>query len=313
MNITIQAVELTRNFGTQNAVENLNLEVKEGEVLGFLGPNGSGKTTTIRMLAGMIKPSRGYALVKGIRADLKVEQLHQVIGLLTESPGFYERLSARENLLYFARFYDIDSAAQVKKYLKIMGLWEKKDQKVGTFSKGMKHRLALARALVHEPEVLFLDEPTSGLDPEGAKEVRELIKKLEESGKTIFLSTHNLEEAELLCNRIALIKTRLLLADTAENLRKRLFQNEVVVEMDDINIKSLNALKKLSFVQGVEHAGNKITINMDNSRKNRSELINCIVRSGGKILSVYEKKHTLEDIYLTLIREEKDITGKTSS
>jgi len=255
VNTAIETFDLSRCFGLQNAVENLNLNVNKGEILGLLGPNGAGKTTTIRMLTGMIKPSKGYAVVMGIRVDLKVEELHQIIGLLTESPGFYERLSAWENLIYFARFYDIDSPTQVKKYLKIMGLWEKKDQKVGTFSKGMKHRLAIARALIHEPSIIFLDEPTSGLDPEGAKQVRELIKNLKNGGKTIFLSTHNLEEAELLCDRIALIKTRLILVDTAENLRASLFQDEVVVEMDKINKGSLDLLKKLPFVYGLDYEG----------------------------------------------------------
>jgi len=302
VNTAIETFDLSRCFGLQNAVENLNLNVNKGEILGLLGPNGAGKTTTIRMLTGMIKPSKGYAVVMGIRVDLKVEELHQIIGLLTESPGFYERLSAWENLIYFARFYDIDSPTQVKKYLKIMGLWEKKDQKVGTFSKGMKHRLAIARALIHEPSIIFLDEPTSGLDPEGAKQVRELIKNLKNGGKTIFLSTHNLEEAELLCDRIALIKTRLILVDTAENLRASLFQDEVVVEMDKINKGSLDLLKKLPFVYGLDYEGNKAMIKMNDSEKNRFQLIKCIIQSGGKVLSVYEKKHSLEDIYLTLMR-----------
>ncbi len=186
----IESHELTRQYDKFTAVENLNLQVEKGEVLGFLGPNGAGKTTTIRMLTGIIAPTSGYAVIAGCRTDGSIEQLHEVIGLLTESPGFYDRLSAFRNLEYFAGFYpNIDVPKQVEKYLKIMGLLERQADVVGTFSKGMKQRLALARALLHEPPAVFLDEPTAGLDPEASGEVRGLIKKLSGEGRTIFLST----------------------------------------------------------------------------------------------------------------------------
>jgi ABC-2 type transport system ATP-binding protein len=218
----IEALELTKRFGERTAVEGLTLRVEEGEILGLLGPNGAGKTTTIRMLTGIIAPTSGYAVVAGLRTDREVEELHEHIGLLPEAPGFYERLSARRNLEYFAGFYsNLQVSAQVDKYLKLMGLWERRDGKVGTFSKGMKQRLALARALLHEPKVLFLDEPTAGLDPEAAREVRELILKLREEGRTILLSTHNLVEAEELCDRIAVLRTRMVALDTPEGRRSQ--------------------------------------------------------------------------------------------
>ncbi|GAF83759.1 unnamed protein product, partial [marine sediment metagenome] len=184
MSVMIESFNLTKKFNNLTAVEDLSIQVNKGEILGFLGPNGAGKTTTIRMLVGIIAPTKGYAVVAGIRTDKEVERLHEVIGLLTETPGFYERLTARENLLYFVRFYDVNPDSQVDKYLQRMGLWERRNDKVVIFSKGMKQRLALARALVHEPEVLFLDEPTAGLDPKSAKEVRELIMKFKEGGRT---------------------------------------------------------------------------------------------------------------------------------
>ncbi|MBA7633643.1 Vitamin B12 import ATP-binding protein BtuD [subsurface metagenome] len=304
MSVMIESFDLTRKFGNRTAVEDLNIQVNKGEILGFLGPNGAGKTTTIRMLAGIIAPTRGYAVVAGIRTDKEVERLHEVIGLLTESPGFYERLTARENLLYFARFYDIDANSQVDKYLKKMDLWERRNDKVGTFSKGMKQRLALARALVHEPEVLFLDEPTAGLDPKSAKEVRELIMKLKEEERTIFLSTHNLEEAELLCNQIAVFRTRLVTLDTSHNLRNRLFQRQVIVELEEVNEKIISTVKSLDFVLNVAKDGRQLIIELRDFDKNRPELVRCIVESNGKIRSVFEKKHSLEEIYLTLIKEE---------
>lgn len=301
----IESFNLTKKFGNLVAVENLSIQVNKGEVLGFLGPNGAGKTTTIRMFAGIIAPTKGYAVVAGIRTDKEVERLHEVIGLLTETPGHYERLTARDNLLYFARFYDIDPDSQVDKYLQRMGLWERRNHKVGTFSKGMKQRLALARALLHEPDVLYLDEPTAGLDPESAREVRELILKLKEEGRTIFLSTHNLDEAELLCDRIAVFKTRLVVLDTPQNLRNRLFQRQVIVELEEVGEKIINAVKNLDFVLNVEKDGRLLIIELKDLDKNRPFLVKCIVESDGKIQSVSEKRHSLEEIYLTLIKEEK--------
>ena len=304
MGIMVETFELTKQFDNLVAVEDLNIQVNQGEILGFLGPNGSGKTTTIRMLSGIIAPSKGHAIVAGFRTDNEVEKLHEVIGLLTETPGFYERLSAQVNLLYFARFYDIDADAQVQKYLKIMGLWERKNDKVGTYSKGMKHRLALARSLLHEPDVLFLDEPTAGLDPKSAREVRGLIKNLKKEGRTVFLSTHNLDEAETLCDRVAVVRTNLVTIDTPMNLRNRLFQRQVIVELESINEKIIVAVKQLEFVDNVKSDGNNLVVELKDFDKNRPKLIKCIVEKDGNVLSVYEKKHSLEETYLVLMDEE---------
>ncbi|MEN4069359.1 MAG: ABC transporter ATP-binding protein [Methanobacterium sp.] len=273
MSVMIETFNLTKKFDNLIAVEDLCIQVNKGEILAFLGPNGAGKTTTIRILAGIIAPTKGYAVVAGIRTDKEVEKLHKVIGLLTETPGFYERLTARENLLYFARFYDIDPDSQVDMYLQRMDLWERRNDKVGTFSRGMKQRLALARALVHEPDVVFLDEPTAGLDPRSAREVRELILKLKEEGHTIFLTTHNLEEAELLCDQIAVFKTKLVVLDTPQNLRNRLFQRQVIVELEEVNEKIINAVKNLDFVFDVGRDERQIIIELRNFDKNRPELV----------------------------------------
>jgi ABC-2 type transport system ATP-binding protein len=302
----IETSGLTKTFGHLVAVEDLTLQVEQGEVLGFLGPNGAGKTTTVRMLAGMIAPTRGSATVAGLHSDQDVERLHEAIGLLTETPGFYERLSARRNLEFFARFYpSVDADAQVEKYLNAMGLWERRDDQVGDFSRGMKQRLALARALLHEPRVLFLDEPTAGLDPEVAREVRELIVRLKEEGRTIFLCTHNLEEAEALCHRIAVFKTRLIALDTPANLRSCLFQRQVVVEMEAPDRRAVDAVRGLGFVREVEQEGATLVVELADFDRNRPALVECIIGAGGRIQSVFEKKHSLEEIYLTLLREEE--------
>ena len=301
----IETFDLSRNFGKTTAVEDVTLAVEAGEVLGFLGPNGAGKTTTIRMLAGMIAPTKGHAIVAGHRTDRDVEQLHEVIGMLTQTPGLYDRLSARRNLEYFASFYpSIESQSQVEKYLKLIGLWKRCNDKVGTFSKGMKQRLALARALVHEPKVLFLDEPTAGLDPEAAGEVRQLIRTLREEGRTIFLSTHNLNEAEMLCNRIAVIQTRLLALDTPEQLRRRFFRRQIIVQLEALDAEVMEVVKKLPFVQDVREEGNQLVLELADSEHNRPELVKAIVEAGGRVIGVSEKQYPLEEVYLRLIREE---------
>jgi len=301
----IETFGLSRHFGKTAAVEDLTLVVQAGEVLGFLGPNGAGKTTTIRMLAGMMAPTKGYAIVVGHRTDRDVEQLHEVVGMLTQTPGLYDRLSARRNLEYFAGFYpSIESHSQVEKYLKIMGLWERRDSKVGTFSKGMKQRLALARALVHEPQVLFLDEPTAGLDPEAAGEVRQLIRSLREEGRTVFLSTHNLTEAEMLCSRVAVIHTKLLALDTPEQLRRRFFRRQIIVQLEALDAKVMEAVKKLTFVQEVREEGSQLILGLTDLERNRPELVKAIVEAGGRVIGVSEKQYPLEDVYLRLIREE---------
>ena len=303
--VIIETFGLSRHFGKTAAVEDVTLAVEAGEVLGFLGPNGAGKTTTIRMLAGMIAPTKGYAIVAGHRTDRDVEQLHEIIGILTQTPGLYDRLSARHNLEYFASFYpSIEPQSQVEKYLKIMGLWERRDSKVGTFSKGMKQRLALARALVHEPKVLFLDEPTAGLDPEAAGEARQLIRTLREEGRTIFLSTHNLNEAEMLCSRIAVIHTRLLALDTAEQLRRRFFRRQIIVQLEALDAKVMEVVKKLPFVQEIREEGSQLILELTDSERNRPELVKAIVEAGGRVIGVSEKQYPLEDVYLRLIREE---------
>ncbi len=302
----IETFGLSRNFGSNIAVEDLTLTVEPGEILGFLGPNGAGKTTTIRMLAGMIAPTKGYAIVASHRTDRDVEQLHEVIGILTETPGFYSRLSAKRNLEYFAGFYSsIQSpSGQVEKYLKIVRLWERCNDRVGTFSKGMKHRLALVRALLHEPKVLFLDEPTAGLDPEAATEVREMIRRLRGEGHTIFLSTHNLNEAEMLCNRIAVLNTRLLALDTPEQLRRRFFRRQIIVQLETLDAKVTDTVKRLPFVQEVREEENQLILELTDSERNRPELVKTIVEAGGRVIAVSEKQYPLEEIYLRLVREE---------
>ena len=195
----IYTENLAKKFGTILAVDSLTLDVAEGEVFGFLGPNGAGKTTTVRMLTSLIGPTGGSATVAGFTVGQQDTEIRRTVGVLTETPGMYDNLSAEYNLRIFAELYEVkDVKGQVEKYLKMLGLYERRLDAAGTFSKGMKQKLAIARALLHEPRVLFLDEPTAGLDPEASHLVREFIAELKKEGRTIFLCTHNLDEADRL-------------------------------------------------------------------------------------------------------------------
>ena len=221
----ISAHGLTRAFDGTVAVEGLSFNVPEGTLFALLGPNGAGKTTTVRLLMGLIGPTSGTATVAGYRVGGGADAgrlLRRACGLLTEAPGFYERMSARDNLLFFGRLYGIPErtlAHQIERYLQLLELWDRRDDVVGTFSKGMKQRLAIIRALFHDPKVVFLDEPTAGLDPEAALEVRELIARLKNEGRTIVVCTHNLDEAERLADSIGIMRRRLLVCDTLARLR----------------------------------------------------------------------------------------------
>lgn len=302
----IETDHLTRTFAGHTAVKDLTIQAESGEVLGILGPNGAGKTTTIRMLAGMIAPTGGSATVAGIRTDKEPERVHEHIGLLTETPGFYNRLTARRNLEYYAGFYNsIDPPAVIEKYLKKMGLYERRNDKVGTYSKGMKQRLALTRAMLHEPEVLFLDEPTSGLDPEAASGVREIIRDLSREGRTILLSTHNLSEAEQLCRRIAVINTSLITLDTADNLKRRFFRRQVVIRLAAEDNSVVEAVRKLPYIDNLETEGKQLTLELSDPEKDRPALVKAIVDAGGGIETVTEKQYPLEDVYLKLIHEKE--------
>lgn len=207
---TIIVEGLTKYFGSIKAVDHLTFEVGEGEIFGILGPNGAGKTTTIRMLACLIKPSEGSATVGGYDILKDAIKVRELVGILTENPSLYERLTALENMDFFAEAYGFSDKKEryrrIKDWLEFFGLWDRRNDKVVTFSKGMKQKLAIARALVHRPPILFLDEPTSGLDPESSKEIRDLMERLSRREKhTILLCTHRLEDAERLCNRVMII------------------------------------------------------------------------------------------------------------
>src|SRR6059036_481740 len=226
MKTVVRTEKLTKRFGDLTAVDGIDLDVHEGEVFGFLGPNGAGKTTTLRLLCALIAPTSGTGEIAGFRLGRQDSEIRAAVGILTEQPGLYERQSAWENLVFFATLYGLDgptAARQAEHFLRLMGLWDRRLEAVATFSRGMKQKMAIARAALHEPRILFLDEPTTGLDPDAAKTVREFIVALRGQGRTVFLCTHNLDEADRLCDRIAFFRQSVIRIDTPDHLRAELY------------------------------------------------------------------------------------------
>ncbi len=302
----IETKGLSRRFGEVVAVESLDLSVGEGEIFGFLGPNGAGKTTTIRMLGGLIRPSGGWARVAGHELGREDEAIRREVGILTESPGLYDRLSAERNLAFFAELYEVEDVdSQVERYLRMLGLWERRSEPAATLSKGMRQKLAIARALLHQPKVLFLDEPTSGLDPEMARLVRSFIAELKQEGRTIFLCTHNLDEADRLCDRIAVFNNRMLALDTPAGLRKRLYGRRVVFHLRTMQPAFIQAIERHPGVQGVEAVDNKLVISLEDPERENPALIRALVAAGADIQFVGELRRTLEDVYLRLLRPQQ--------
>jgi len=309
----IRTTALTKRFpGPKDgaavlAVDRLDLQVEEGQVFGFLGPNGAGKTTTVRMLTCLVGPTSGEAWVNGLQVGRQDTDIRRSVGILTETPGLYDRLSAEKNLTIFARLYEVkDVPGQVEKYLRMLGLWDRRDDLAGNFSKGMKQKLAICRALLHEPRVLFLDEPTSGLDPEAAKLVHDFIAELKAEGRTIFMCTHNLDEADRLCDRVGVMKQRLLVVDTPQNLRQRLYGRKVVFHLRQADARLVDLVQALPFardVQAVELAsGGKIVVGLDDPQAQNPVIVRRLVEAGADVQFVGEIRHSLEDVYLSLIQ-----------
>jgi ABC-2 type transport system ATP-binding protein len=299
----IRTENLTKRFNKTLAVDELNLQVNEGEVFGFLGPNGAGKTTTVRMLTSLIGPTSGNAVVNGFRIGEQDTEIRRSVGILTETPGMYDNLSAEFNLEIYANLYEVkDPKGQVEKYLRMLGLWERRQDEAGTFSKGMKQKLAIARSLLHEPRILFLDEPTAALDVEAQNLVREFIEELRKEGRTIFLCTHNLDEADRLCDRIGVFKTRMLVVDTPTNLRSQVFGHRVVFHLAFVEGGMAEKVGALPFVRETKVMENKLVVTLDNPEAQNPEIIRVLVGVGAQIQFVGEMRHSLEDVYLQLVK-----------
>ena len=310
----IRTEKLSRKFGTHLAVDSLDLDVKKGEIFGFLGPNGAGKTTTIRMLCALVAPSSGHAWVNGYEVGTPAsnDKVRQSVGLLTESPGLYELLNSVDNLLFYARLYGLSKAeamSRVEETLRWLDLWEWRTEPVGSFSKGMKQKLAIGRALLHRPKLLFLDEPTASLDAEASHAVREAILALKEAGRTIFLSTHNMEEANRLCDRIGIFKQRLLQLDTPLNLRRQfgVEERQVVIQLRNRPDALLQGVQGLAFVHkadwvvGHDQQGNsRMEVSLADPENCNPALVRFLVEAGAEIQYLEEHTPSLEEVYLAV-------------
>jgi ABC-2 type transport system ATP-binding protein len=310
---SVEAEGLTKSFGPLVAVDHLDLNVNEGEVFGMLGPNGAGKTTTLRMLACLISPSGGLARVGGYDIAKEPLKVRGVVGILTENPSLYERLTAYENMDFFAQAYGLSNLQTrqqaIRELLQFFELWDRRNDRVAILSKGMKQKLAIARALVHDPPVLFLDEPTAGLDPESSKAIRDMIQQLSlQKRHAILLCTHRLEDAEKLCRRVMIIKKgRGIALGPPQELGEKIAGRPVLkVRLKEINKRIIQAVRGLSQVSEVEadDSTGRLIITVDDIDSTAPEVIRSIVYAGGMIISVNSLHPSLEEVYLKLIKEE---------
>ena len=323
----IEIQNLSKKFGSLTAVDGLTLTIAEGEVFGLLGPNGAGKTTTIRMLAGLISKTGGEATVAGCRVGDPdtARKLRGLVGLMPEEAGLYLDLSAARTLDFYGRLYQVPAAARAERterLLTMLGLWDRRDARVRTFSKGMKQRLTIARALIHDPAVLFLDEPTANLDPEGAKTVRDFLLQLKREQRTILLNTHQLAEAERMCDRVGIMHTRLVAVGTPDGLRGAASRHATTVQLAVVTDAIVAAAREAATTAstattattaapeaGVTVDGNTITVAVDKPERDNPRLVRAIVDAGGDVQFVSGIVPSLEETYLKLLATEKD-TGQ---
>ncbi|HEY4695763.1 MAG TPA: ABC transporter ATP-binding protein [Candidatus Hydromicrobium sp.] len=304
--ITVE--NLTKKFGDITAVENIFFDINESEIFGFLGPNGAGKTTTIRMLSTLISPTSGKITIDNRDTHSNSEYIRSITGLLTESPGMYEKISAYDNLEYYSSFYNIPGTRRknnIEKYLKMFDLWDRKEDLAGTYSKGMKQKLALSRALIHEPKILLLDEPTAGLDPESAHMVRTFIDSLKKEKTTVFLCTHNLEEASNLSDRVCIIKGKIIRIATLSELQNDDKNKRTEIIFADDAERYVKLMEEIGQIKNIHTEKNRATVVIEKPETSNPLIIKKLIYSGAEILYFNEIKATLEEIYLDLIKDEK--------
>ena len=299
---------LSKRFGDRTAFEDVSFEVGRGEVFGFLGPNGAGKTTMVRTLGTLIAPTSGSATVAGFPlAARNDEAIRQRIAIMPESPGLYLRLSVFENLECFADLYEVDDPRdRIERALRAVNLTDRAKDAAGTLSKGLRQRVALARAILSDPEVLFLDEPTSGLDPVAAREVHDLIDGLRKQGVTIFLTTHRLEEAERLCDRVAILNTTLRSIGRPGELRDRLFARTLTVRTLGSLAAPGDVFGGVPAVDSWRLDGSDYVLTVSDPVLAAPAVTRALVAADADVLSISESRHSLEDVYLELIDEDPE-------
>lgn len=313
-NSAINLVSISKTLGNRKILKEISFAVEAGDIFGYLGPNGAGKTTSIRVILGLFKPDSGHAEILG--KNITDDRAREKVGFVLEADGLYDNLNAIENLAYYAQIYDVppvQAKERIGELLQQVGLADRASDKVAAYSKGMRQKLALARAMVHDPDLLILDEPTAGVDPTGQLEVRDIILNMAHArGKTIFLSSHNLDEVQRICNRIALIdKGEIKLYGELEQLRRDMKQREVVIEtsvgageeaarLDGI----LAQIATLPHVKSCHREGRRLYINLDGT-SDVSRIIALLSENNIGIEEVRKSEATLEEIYARAVKGEK--------
>ena len=306
----IEAENLTKRFGGLTAVDSVSFGVGEGEVFGFLGPNGAGKTTTVRMLCCLISKTSGTASIGGysVGNDGDSLKIRKMIGVVPDNVGLYEALSAYKNLDIYGRLYGCPEARRkenIQRMLTMLELWDKREASAGAFSKGMKQKLAIARALIHDPQVLFMDEPTANLDPEASKTVRDFILELKKEKRTIFLNPHILDEAQRICDRIAILNTKLMATGTPEDLERMVGNRKIVVKVERLSDAMLDAVQKRFRDAKITVDGEQFSVELQDAETKTPDIVQMVVQAGGRVHFAGAVGSTLEDTYLKLVRGER--------
>jgi ABC-2 type transport system ATP-binding protein len=321
MAIEVEVTNLTKRYDKFVAVNNISFEVKQGEIFGLLGPNGAGKTTTIRMLTGQLAPTSGTASIANYDIIHNSKKAKQQIGVVPDTSNVYEEMSAWDNLIFAAKLYGVpknEREKRAKELLELFGLYERRKDHIANFSKGMKRRITIAAALIHKPKLLFLDEPTTGLDVQSLRMIRALIKELNDTGVTVFLTTHYIEEADQLCQRIAIInKGKIVTVDNPEKLKASTQKRQAIEVSFSLTSDLEDKLKGLSCVSEVSVLGDKCRLQVDDASQAIPSLVDFARKNDLKIISINTLKPSLEDAFVKLtglssevLTTEKDVIKK---
>jgi ABC-2 type transport system ATP-binding protein len=304
MDEVISLEHVYKRLGQREILKDVNLTVQKGDIFGYLGPNGAGKTTSIRIILGLFNATSGKVSVLG--QNVRDNKVRRKIGFVLETDGLYDNMSAFDNLSYYAQLYGIPQLNEkINNSITLVGLADRARDKVGTYSKGMRQRLALARAVIHGPEVLVLDEPTAGVDPSGQIQIRQImLDMVHREGKTILLSSHNLDEVQRICNRIALIhKGRIRLSGELEKLQHEMSHGEVIIETaEPVGPPVISELKNLPDIHNLEQSGNILTLTTGKGL-DVSNIVSLLVFRGIRVEQVKKQEASLEEIYTTIVKE----------